>query len=142
MELGDFPVTQKSGQFSYQLAVVVDDLNAAINQVVRGNDLVASTFRQLQIYEALGAAAPQYAHVPLVRGLDGNRLAKRHGDTRLSEYRAAGVSQEQIVGWAAFSVGLKTDANPCSADEMISAFEFAAIHDADTLIDPSRLYDH
>ncbi|TWU59111.1 Glutamate--tRNA ligase 1 [Rubripirellula tenax] len=104
--LGDFAVTQKNGAPSYQLAVVVDDAAMGITEVVRGNDLVASTFRQLEIYEALGTTPPRFAHVPLVRGDDGRRLAKRHGDTRLSHYREQGIAPETIVRWAAESVDL------------------------------------
>ncbi|TWU56139.1 tRNA glutamyl-Q(34) synthetase GluQRS [Rubripirellula reticaptiva] len=104
--LGDFPITQKNGQPSYQLAVVVDDAAMGITEVVRGNDLLASTFRQLEIYAALDAIPPQFAHVPLVRGPDGRRLAKRHGDTRLSHYRDRGVAPETIIRWAAQTSGL------------------------------------
>ena len=99
--LGDFPVTRKAGEIAYQLAVVVDDADAGVGDIVRGDDLLASTFRQMQIIAALREAdwQPQrpwqalaYAHVPLVVGPDGRRLAKRHGDTRLSWFREAGVS--------------------------------------------------
>ncbi len=104
--LGDFPITQKNGQPSYQLAVVVDDAAMGITEVVRGNDLVASTYRQLEIYGALGLSPPRFAHVPLVRGTDGRRLAKRHGDTRLSFYREQGIAPETIIRWAARTSGL------------------------------------
>jgi glutamyl-tRNA synthetase len=104
--LGDFPVTQKNGQPSYQLAVVVDDAAMGITEVVRGNDLIASTFRQLDLFAALQLVPPTFAHVPLVQGSDGRRLAKRHGDTRLSHLRAQGVAAEEIRSWAAESAGL------------------------------------
>lgn len=99
--VGDFPVTRKGGEAAYQLAVVVDDMDAGVTEVVRGDDLLVSAFRQLQIYEYLAAAVPSHAHVPLVVGSDGRRLAKRHGDTRLSQYREQGVAPETIVAWAA-----------------------------------------
>ncbi len=102
--IGDFPVTRKEGVAAYQLAVVVDDIDAGVSEVVRGDDLLLSTFRQLQIYEYLGIAPPQYAHVPMVIGEDGRRLAKRHGDTRLSHYRDQDDAPESIVAWAARSV--------------------------------------
>ena len=103
--LGDFPVTQKNGEPSYQLAVAIDDSMMGVTEVVRGNDLIASTFRQLQIFEFLNVKPPTYAHVPLVLGSDGRRLAKRHGDTRLSMMREKGVPAGKIVDWAAKSAG-------------------------------------
>lgn len=107
--LGAFPVTQKNGHPAYQLAVVVDDAAMGVSEVVRGDDLIPSTFRQLELYRALDLSPPRFAHVPLVYGVDGRRLAKRHGDTRLSQYRQQGVSPGQIVSWAARSAGMLGD---------------------------------
>lgn len=104
--LGDFPVTQKTGEPSYQLAVVVDDAAMGITQVVRGDDLVASTFRQIELFQALRLPVPEFAHVPLVCGPDGRRLAKRHGDTRLASLRESGITAAQVVTWAARTAGL------------------------------------
>ncbi|MCO8125145.1 tRNA glutamyl-Q(34) synthetase GluQRS [Stieleria sp. TO1_6] len=139
-ELGDFPITSKNGQATYQLAVVVDDVRQGVNQVVRGNDLVASTFRQLELYKRLGHSVPEYAHVPLVCGLDGRRLAKRHGDTRLSFYREQGVSPQRIVGWAAHSLGLIDQPEPCQAAELVDQFDWSLIRREDTRIDSERLF--
>ncbi|QDS92149.1 Glutamate--tRNA ligase 1 [Roseimaritima multifibrata] len=123
-ELGDFPLTRKTGEAAYQLAVVIDDIEMTINQVVRGDDLIASTFRQLDLFEALHAPPPQFAHVPLVLGPDGRRLAKRHGDTRLSQYREAGIDPRQIIGWAAASSGLIEKPVCSRPDELIDSFCF------------------
>lgn len=96
--IGDFVVWTMRGQPSYQLAVVVDDARQGITQIIRGDDLLESAARQLLLYRALGLGPePTYTHLPLVRGHDGKRLAKRHGDTRLDAYRAAGVSRERII---------------------------------------------
>ena len=118
--LGDFPITRKTGEPAYQLAVVVDDAAMGVTEVVRGDDLLASTFWQLELYAALGATPPEFAHVPLVLGADGRRLAKRHGDTRLSHFRDSGVAPEQIVRWAAETAGLM----PSDAPQR----ELAALH--------------
>ena len=139
-QLGDFPVTTKAGSFAYQLAVVIDDMEQCVDFVVRGNDLVASTFRQIELYEALGLPAPRYAHVPLVRGPDGKRLAKRHGDTRLNHYRENGISLERIVGWAAKSAGLIDFESDCPAKELIQAFDWKKLNREDTFIDPERAF--
>jgi glutamyl-tRNA synthetase len=97
--LGDFVIAKSDGLAAYQLAVVVDDLDAGITHVVRGNDLLESTFRQILLYEALGETAkiPHYIHLPLVVGTDGRRLAKRHGDTRIALYRDLGVTRSRLL---------------------------------------------
>lgn len=123
-DLGAFPVTQKSGNPSYQLAVIVDDAAMGVTEVVRGDDLLASTFRQIELYHALGLQVPTFAHVPLVLGSDRRRLAKRHGDTRLSHYRELGVLPEAIVGWAAHSAGLAPDPTPHSARDFVDRFDW------------------
>ena len=133
--LGDFPVTQKNGEPSYQLAVTVDDSMMGITEVVRGNDLVASTFRQLQIFEFLNASPPSYAHVPLVLGADGRRLAKRHGDTRLSTFRSGGVTPQQIVTWAARSTGLiGPDERVVHVDDVIGRFSWEQLEREDVIL--------
>ncbi len=78
-ESGDFVVAKKSGEAAYQLAVVVDDAFGGVDLVIRGDDLVPSTPLQILLYEALGLPSPRFCHLPLVRGADGRRLAKRHG---------------------------------------------------------------
>ena len=97
--VGDFMISTKAGLPSYQLAVVVDDTRQQIDRIVRGNDLLGSTPRQQLLYDLLQLAPrPQYWHVPLVRGPDGRRLAKRHGDTRLVTYRDQGVDPQRVIG--------------------------------------------
>jgi glutamyl-tRNA synthetase len=98
-ELGDFIVRKADGTAAYQLAVVVDDAEMGVTHVVRGDDLLDSTPRQVALYRALGLepSVPQYLHLPLILGPDGRRLAKRHGDTRLAAYRNAGVSPARIL---------------------------------------------
>ncbi|XZE55654.1 tRNA glutamyl-Q(34) synthetase GluQRS [Planctomycetaceae bacterium SH139] len=126
-QLGDFPVTRKGGQAAYQLAVVVDDAAMEVTQVVRGDDLLLSTFRQLELYRALGLPAPEFAHVPLVVGPDGRRLAKRHGDTRLSWYREQGVTPQAIIGWCAFSSGLLAEQQACTPADLLANFSWSKI---------------
>jgi glutamyl-tRNA synthetase len=110
-ELGDFVIQKADGTAAYQLAVVVDDLDAGVTHIVRGDDLLDSTPRQILIYEALGAGGdiPRYTHVPLVIGEDGRRLAKRHGDTRLSTYRETGIPASRVLTLLARWCGLERD---------------------------------
>jgi len=103
---GDFVVARRGGAAAYQLAVVVDDAFQGVDEVVRGDDLLDSTPLQVLLHEALDLEVPRYTHLPLVRGEDGRRLAKRHGDTRIAAYREAGVAPERVVGllaeWSGF----------------------------------------
>lgn len=95
-DFGDFLVWRKDGFPSYELAVVADDCAQGITEVVRGEDLLASTARQLLLYRALGESAPAFYHCPLVLDREGNRLAKRAGALGLRELRAAGVEPQAL----------------------------------------------
>lgn len=128
---GDF-VIWKVGRGSeaspaYQLAVVVDDADQGVTEVIRGDDLVASTPRQLLLYQALGRSPPQFVHVPLVTGGDGRRLAKRHGDTRLSTLREAGISPELVRGLLAWSCGWVEQIRPMAITELLQRFRLETI---------------
>lgn len=138
--LGDFPLTRKSGQAAYQLAVVVDDHAMEVTEVVRGDDLIPSMFRQLPLIDALGLARPQYYHVPLVIGSDGRRLAKRHGDTRLSQYRDAGITPAAIIGWAAHSLGLRKTSQPVQATELVDQFNWPNVLKTRTVVTEPKLH--
>lgn len=141
-DLGDFPITRKTGEPAYQLAVVVDDAAMGVTEVVRGDDLLPSTFWQLELYAALGHAPPAFAHVPLVLGRDGRRLAKRHGDTRLSHYRQRGVRPERIVRWAAETAGLAAPGAAIAGGdlaamhrELIERFDWARVAHDEVIVD-------
>ena len=95
-DFGDFIVWRKDDTPSYQLACVVDDAAMRITEVVRGADLIRSTFRQRLLFRALGAPAPAFYHCPLVTDADGVRLAKRHDALSLRELRRQGVSPESL----------------------------------------------
>jgi glutamyl-tRNA synthetase len=125
---GDFVVWKSAGSPAYQLAVVADDAAQGVTEVVRGDDLVPSTPRQLLLYEALGLPRPPtFVHVPLVVGPDGRRLAKRHGDTRLAALRAAGVAAEAVLGLLAWSCGWLERVRPVSAAELLPRFRLDTI---------------
>lgn len=122
--LGDFVIAKGDGTPAYQLAVVVDDGAMGITEVVRGDDLLPSAFRQRAIARALGFESPEYAHVPLVVGPDGRRLAKRHGDTRISVLREQGIPAERLIGKLAFSAGLAEKDEPVTAGELMGRFSW------------------
>jgi len=126
--LGDAVVWTRRGQPAYQLAVVVDDHRQGVTQVVRGDDLLDSAALQRLLYEALEyAPQPSWTHVPLVVGPDGRRLAKRHGDSRLSRCRALGVPAERVVGWVAWTCGLTAAPAPMDAQEFAQRFDLSLL---------------
>jgi glutamyl-tRNA synthetase len=128
-ELGDFVIAKADGTPAYQLAVVVDDAAMGVTHVVRGDDLLDSTPRQILIYEALGLAdrIPTYYHLPLVVGPDGRRLAKRHGDTRLSHYRGLGVPPERVVALLAKWCGVEDAGEHLRATDLPGRFDVRQI---------------
>src|SRR5918999_1100990 len=105
-EVDDFVVRRNDGTPAYQLAVVVDDAAQGIGEVVRGADLADSTPRQILLARLLSFPEPRYAHVPLVLGPDGRRLAKRHGAVTLADRAAAGEPPARVLGWMAETLGL------------------------------------
>jgi glutamyl-tRNA synthetase len=124
--IGDFIVWTKRGAPSYQLAVVVDDARQGVTDVVRGDDLLDSAARQLLLYRALGLAPePAYCHVPLVKGPDGKRLAKRHGDSRVDELRRLGVPVDAVVGLIGRWCGI--DEERLSPKRFLERFELARV---------------
>jgi glutamyl-tRNA synthetase len=123
-QVGDFVIRKGNGTAAYQLAVVVDDASMGVTEVVRGDDLLASTARQLLLYRELDLAAPTFCHVPLVVGPDGLRLAKRHGDTRVEFFRRQGITPERVVGLLAFWSGLIPARAECTARELINRFDW------------------
>jgi glutamyl-tRNA synthetase len=129
---GDFVVWKSATPVSrptpaYQLAVVVDDAAMGVNEAVRGDDLVPSTPRQLLLYQLFGWTPPRFYHVPLVVGADGRRLAKRHGDTRVSTLRAGGLSAEALLGWLAWSCGWVPAGARIGIRELIRLFRWDTI---------------
>ncbi len=121
--VGDFLVATKTGWPSYQLAVVVDDHQQQVTDVVRGDDLLDSTPRQAYLHRCLSLPEPRYWHLPIVVGEDGRRLAKRHGDTRLSHYRELGVPPERIVALLGDWCGLGRQ-SALSAQEFRARFDW------------------
>lgn len=126
-DVGDFALRRSDGVHAYQLAVVVDDAAMNISHVLRGDDLLDSTPRQLLLYQLLGLQAPAFYHVPLLVGQDGHRLSKRHGDLSLAALRRNGVRPEAIIGYLAWKAGMLITCQPITARETIELFELTKI---------------
>ena len=137
-ELGDFVVAKADETPAYQLAVVVDDAAMGVTDVVRGDDLLDSTPRQMLLYEALGLtdALPTYYHLPLVVGPDGRRLAKRHGDTRLATYRALGVEPGRVVALLARWSGMVDVKDDVRAADLVERFSLDTLPKSPVTLTP------
>ena len=122
---GDFIVRAKDGSHVYQLACVVDDIDMGITHVLRGEDLASSTARQILLYRWLGAPEPMFAHSPLRRDEDGQRLAKRRGSASLHDLREAGSAPKVVIGQLAHDLGILPEAAPCWPADLVEAFSDA-----------------
>ena len=120
---GDFVIQRRDGGAAYQLAVVVDDAAQGVNEVVRADDLLTSTPRQLLLQRALGLPSPRYVHVPLLVDADGRGLSKRFGDTSLRQLREQGVTAAQVCGYLALLCGLRGSRAPCTPRDLLAAFD-------------------
>lgn len=123
----DFVVRRGDGVPAYNLAVVVDDDHQGIEEVVRGDDLLDGTPRQAWLCDVLGVPRPAWAHVPLVLGPDGQRLAKRHGSVTRAELAARGVDVPALLGWMGASLGLAAPAERVDADTLLARFDPGAV---------------
>lgn len=129
-DIDDFVLRRGDGTIAYNLAVVVDDAAMGVDQIVRGDDLVPSTPRQILLQRLLGAASPpdvEYAHVPLVLGPSGARLAKRDGAVTLAQLRERGVDPVDVLGWLATSLGLAAEGERVRIDALRARFDPAAL---------------
>jgi glutamyl-queuosine tRNA(Asp) synthetase len=124
---GDPLLFRRDGCFAYHLAVVVDDGEQGVTEVVRGVDLRSVTASQIRIQEALSLPRPAYAHLGLVVAPDGSRLGKRAGATGIGALADRGVSTEAIVGWLGWSLGCLERPEPCTAADLVESFNWRQV---------------
>jgi glutamyl-tRNA synthetase len=138
-DLDDLVLLRSDGTPTYMLAVVVDDHDMGVTQIIRGDDHLTNAARQTQIYEALGWPVPAMAHIPLIHGPDGSKLSKRHGALGVDAYRALGYLPAALrnylvrLGWS------QGDRELFSTQEMIEAFELAHVHRSPARFDFAKL---
>ena len=137
-ECGDFLLRRSDGMFAYQLAVVVDDAAMAVTEVVRGEDLLSSTPRQLYLYRLLDLPAPAFFHVPLLLTHDGRRLSKRNADAGLDDLQSRYTAAE-ILGKLAYLGGFNPGAGPRTAEALLEDFDWDKVPAADIPI-PEGLF--
>ena len=137
-DCGDFVVRRADGVYVYQLAVTVDDGEAGVTEVVRGQDLLGSAPRQMYLQELFGFPHPSYGHVPMLLAPDGRRLSKRDKDLDLG-YLRDHITPEQLLGILAFSAGLIDQKVPLSARELVSEFSWEKLKKDAIYLDSSSL---
>jgi len=138
--IGDFVLMKSDGSPSYNFAVVVDDALMDISHVVRGEDHISNTPKQILLYQALRKNVPQFAHLPMILGPDKTKLSKRHGATAITDYEAMGFLSEaffnylSLLGWSP-----KTDEEFFSKDELVQRFSFDGISKSNAIFDSTKL---
>ena len=138
-ELDDLIIQRTDGSPTYNLTVVVDDLDMEITHVVRGDDHINNTPRQINIIRALGREPPKFAHVPMILGDDGSRLSKRHGAVSVIQYRDAGYLPEALINYLVRLGWSHGDQEIFSLDELIQLFDIDQVNKAASSFNSDKL---
>ncbi len=138
-ELDDFVICRSDGSPTYHLAVVVDDITMGINTILRGDDHVNNTPKQMLLFMALGASLPTFAHVPMVLGSDRSRLSKRHGATSVTAYRDQGILPDALINFLVRLGWSYGDQEFFTREELIEKFSFENIGRSAGIFNPEKL---
>ncbi|MDQ4149147.1 MAG: glutamate--tRNA ligase [Actinomycetota bacterium] len=138
-QIDDFVIVRSDGGVLYNLAVVVDDAEMAISHVIRGDDLLSNTPKQILLHEALGADPPSYAHLPQVLGADRKPLSKRHGSTSVSDFREEGYLPEALVNFLALLGWGTAHDNLLTKRELIERFTIEDVHPSPAMFETPKL---
>ncbi len=138
-ELDDLIIARSDGSPTYNLTVVVDDVSMNITHVIRGDDHINNTPRQVLIYEALGYDTPTFAHLPMIHGPDKKKLSKRHGATAVIDYKAQGFLAEAMVNYLARLGWAYGDQEIFTTKELIDKFDLSAVGKAASVFDIEKL---
>jgi len=138
-ELDDLVIARSDGTPTYNLTVVVDDMDMRITHVIRGDDHLNNTPRQINILQALGSSLPHYAHVPMILGADGKKLSKRTGSASVLEYREEGYLPEALFNYLVRLGWSHGDQEIFSLDEMIALFDIADVNKSAAALNPDKL---
>lgn len=139
-EIDDLIILRSDGSPTYNFACVVDDVDMRISHVIRGNDHISNTFKQILIYKALKSAPPRFAHIPLILGKDRAKVSKRHGAVSVMEYEKEGFLPEVLVNFLALlGWSPKDNREILSADQMIKLFTLEGVNPSNPVFDPDKL---
>lgn len=138
-ELDDLIIVRSDGSPTYNLTVVIDDLDMSISHVIRGDDHLNNTPRQINIFTALGATPPTFAHIPMILGTDGKKLSKRHGTVSVLQYRDEGFLPEALLNYLVRLGWSHGDQEIFSLQEMINLFDIHDVNKAASALNPDKL---
>ena len=138
-ELDDLVLLRADGVPTYNFGVVVDDLDMAMTHVIRGDDHVNNTPRQINLYRALGGEVPHFAHMPMILGADGQRLSKRHGAVSVLQYRDEGFLPEALVNYLARLGWSHGDEEMFSREQLVEWFDLEHVSRSPARWDPEKL---
>lgn len=138
-ELDDLIIARSDGTPTYNLTVVVDDWDMGVTQVIRGDDHLNNTPRQINLYKAIGAEVPQFAHIPMVLGEDGSRLSKRHGAVSVLQYKEQGFLPEALLNYLVRLGWSHGDQEVFSIDEMVKYFSLDSVNSSPSAFDMTKL---
>ncbi len=139
-EIDDFIIQRSNGVAMYNLAVVVDDITMGINTIIRGDDHLVNTPKQMLIYQALGADMPVFGHVPMVLGSDKARLSKRHGAMSVGEYQKMGILADALINYLVRLGWSHGDQEFFERDELIEKFDLEHLGRSASMFDMDKLY--
>ena len=138
-ELDDLIIARSDGTPTYNFTVVVDDMDMEVSHVIRGDDHLNNTPRQINLLKALKATPPAYAHVPMILGPDGSRLSKRHGAVSVMQYRDDGFLPEALLNYLVRLGWSHGDQEIFTLDEMVALFEVSKVHSSAAAFNPDKL---
>ena len=138
-ELDDLIIARADGSPTYNFTVVVDDMDMRISHVIRGDDHLNNTPRQINVFRALGVESPQYAHIPMILGADGKRLSKRHGAVSVMQYRDDGYLPEALLNYLVRLGWSYGDQEIFTREEMINLFDIKDINQSASVFNPEKL---
>lgn len=138
-QLDDLIIARSDGTPTYNFTVVVDDMEMRITHVIRGNDHVNNTSRQINLFDALGGTMPVFAHLPMIHGADGRKLSKRHGSVSVMQFHEDGYLSDALVNYLARLGWSHGDQEIFSRDELVELFDISEVNKGASVFDPEKL---
>ncbi len=139
-QIGDFVLTRSDGSPTYNFTVVVDDALMKVTHVIRGEDHLSNTPKQILLYQALGLQPPKFAHLSIIKGPDGQKLSKRHGETSVESYKAKGYLPEAFLNYLALLGWAPKSGEILSLGQMAAEFDLTHVGKSGAIFDPVKLH--